>query len=170
MKRLLLASTVLTAALLCGQQASAATGTATSNLAVSALVNTACTISATPLNFGSYSSSAPSDVTGSTVVSATCSGSPTNPVTVTVGGGGGYGAGTYGFRSMQDGASDHLCYGLYTTSGYTPNSDITNGGSANSISLSGGTGSMTIYGAVTKGQTTAPGGSYTDTVLLTATY
>lgn len=139
--------------------------TATSTMAVSATVLTACSVAASPLTFGSY------DVAGAAVnvsstVEVTCTGG--SSYTIALGVGGGSGA-TFASRKMSFGRGT-LSYSIYTDAARTVVWGDGTGGS-NTVS---GTGSLsmvthTAYGSIPAGQSTNAG-VYTDSVSVTLNY
>jgi spore coat protein U-like protein len=142
-------------------------GTQTSNLAVTATVNASCTISTSALAFGSVDTLSASPVLGTGGLSIACTNG--SAWTATAGLGGGTGA-TFASRRMTSGAST-LNYQIYTDSARTT---LWGDGTASTGTITGtGTGSsqaVTVYGRIPASQTTAPAGSYTDSVQVTVTY
>jgi spore coat protein U-like protein len=160
------------AALLIAASVSFASGTATSDLSVSASVADNCTISTSALAFGSYdpiSANASSDLDNTGSVSVTCtSGASAN---VTLGQGSNADTGSTDaapLRRMADGSSHYLSYSLFsdtnrsTAWGNTSGTGVDHTGTGSSASL-------TVYGRITAGQN-VPAGSYSDTVVATVTF
>jgi spore coat protein U-like protein len=148
-------------ALISAQGASAATDTA--NMSVSAEVGTVCTFSTTPMAFGAVA------LTGATPGTAT--------ISITCTGGGAYTVGLgNGLHNVA--AQRNLVSGVKILA-YDLFQDLARGtrwGDAGA-GLVSGTGSavqqdLTVYGAVTTGQTLVSGNGvpYTDTVLVSVTY
>jgi spore coat protein U-like protein len=145
--------------------ASAATTGTTLN--VSATVTANCTVSSSPVAFGSVNPLSGSDVDASGGITVTC----TNGTgwVATAGLGSGTGA-SFASRKMTFGAS-LLNYTLYTDSGRT---NVWGDGSGTTTTFSN-TGSgvaqaVTVYGRVPSGQVSVPPGGYADTVAVTVTY
>lgn len=139
--------------------------TATSTMAVSTTVLTACLVTATPLAFGSYDI-AGSAVNVSSTVGVTCTGS--SSYTIALGTGGGSGA-TFASRKMSFG-SNTLNYSIYTDATRTT---VWGDGTAGTSTVSG-TGSLglvthTAYGSIPASQS-ANAGLYTDSVSVTLNY
>lgn len=141
--------------------------TANSSLGVSATVTANCTVSTSPVAFGSVNTLSGSAVDATGGITVTC----TNGTdwTASAGPGGGSGA-SLATRKMSAGG-DKLNYSLYTDSS---RSSVWGDGSGSTASIADeGTGTaqnVTIYGRVLSGQTNAPAGSYSDTVSVTVTY
>lgn len=158
--------TALTLAAIC-LPAPAIAGTANGSLATSATVNAACTISTTPLAFGSVDSTSASNVDAAGGLSITCTNG--SAWAASAGAGGGSGA-SFANRKMTSG-SDLLNYNIYTSAART----TVWGDGTGSTATIGGTGTgvaqaVTVYGRIAGGQTTVPIGSYADTVAVTVTY
>ena len=167
MRRLALASALFVAV---GSAAPsmAVAGTADSNFQISASVPSSCTISAYGMNFGAYSPTTGSRVTGTVKTNCTSGASPVitlsqgfNPATGS--------SDTAPSRRLKNAGSDnYLSYTLYqdyektaiwgnsTSTGVT----VTGNGSDKSTS---------VYGETPGGQSVPPG-SYTDVVTATVTY
>ena len=138
---------------------------ATSSMAVSANVLTACLVAATPLAFGSY------DVAGgavniSSTVSVTCTGN--SSYTIALGAGSGSGA-TFATRKMTFGANT-LNYSIYTDSA---RSSVWGDGTSGSNTVAGtgtlGVTTHTAYGSIPAAQP-ANAGAYSDIVSITLNY
>jgi len=143
--------------------APAAFSATTADIAVSANVNNACAITAAPLSFGLYTWQA--DKTGSMDLSVKC----TSDASYTVGLNDGLNAAS-GQRKMNDG-TNNLNYGLFSDSGAstTPwNATTTVAGTGD-----GDFQTLTVYGRIPAGQSTAPasaGADYVDTVVATVNF
>ncbi|WP_413734593.1 spore coat U domain-containing protein [Sodalis sp. RH21] len=141
-------------------QANAA-GTATTSIAVTATVESACTISTTPLAFTAFTGTAV--VNGEATLSVICS----NAADYTIGLGAG--SGTVAQRVMTGPAGATLNYGLYQEDTHT-----TPWGDTAGTTLAGtGNGAqqdITVYGQIAANQLTSSVGDYTDTVAVTITY
>jgi spore coat protein U-like protein len=139
----------------------------TTTFAVTATVVAACSLSATPLAFGSsVNVLSGNDIDNTSVVTATC----TNGSAYTIGLNAGTASGaTVTTRKMTSGANT-LNYALYTDAARTTNWD--NIGGTNVVSGTG-TGSgvdHTVYGRIPSGQTTVPTGAYADTITVTINF
>ncbi len=139
-----------------------AAGTATSSIAVTATVESACAISATPLAFTAFTGTAVVD--GEATLTVTCS----NAADYVIGLGAGTG-GTAAQRVMTGPAGATLNYGLYQEAAHTTSWGDTTGTTV------GGTGTgaaqdITVYGEIAANQLTSSVGDYTDTVAVTITY
>ncbi len=139
--------------------------TSTATFTVTATVLPTCTVvGGVPLAFGVVTPGSQRD--GSVTVSATCT--LGTPYTLALDAGTGSGA-TVASRRMTSG-SDTLQYTLYQDAGRTTLwGDGTGGTSVRSSTGTGLTQSFTVYGRVPS-NATAPVGSYTDTITVTATY
>jgi spore coat protein U-like protein len=152
---------------------STAVAAETAELAVSATVTANCTISTTPLAFGSYdpivaNKTSPLSSQGSVI--ATCATGATAYITL------GQGVqptpatstDAVPLRRMLHGTVDYLSYFLYTESGYTTVWGNT-GTTGVAPVANGSADTIAIYGQVTAGQN-VPIGDYTDTVVATVTF
>jgi spore coat protein U-like protein len=156
-------------ALSMGFAASAFAATSTANLGVSATILDACTIAATPVNFGNYDHSASGDTGSTGSVTETCANG--TAATITLGQGLHPKAGSVDgvpLRQMASGANN-MAYFLYSDAGAgtlwgnTPTTGVAQAGT-------GGAGTtLTVYGFITAGQN-LPTGSYADTVVATVTF
>jgi spore coat protein U-like protein len=141
----------------------------TSNLAVSATINDACTITTTALAFGNYDHNATSDSPGTGSVTETCTngtaatitlGQGLNPTLASVDG--------VPERQMASG-TNRMAYFLFsdegagTLWGNTPATGVAQTGTGNA-----GT-TLTVYGFITAGQNVHVG-AYADTVVATVTF
>ena len=136
--------------------APAQAGIATTTFAINATVQATCSVTATPLAFGTYIPTAASANTAT--VSVTC----TNSTPYTLGLGAGLN-GTVTARAMKSGAV-LLNYGLFTDAAHTNNFAT--------LASANGNGSAvvtTVYGQVPSGQYVAPN-TYSDTITATVTY
>ena len=149
-------------------------GTDTSNMEVSATVGEACTIETADIAFGAYdaiNTHASTALTAQGSVTTTC----TLDLVATVMIGQGLGASedstdTAPLRQMAgDGVGDYLGYNVYSDAGLTSvwtneiDSGIDTTGTGEEVA-------MTVYGAIAAGQTGAPAGSYSDTLVVTVDY
>ena len=142
-----------------------ASTTATSSMAVSATVVSSCTISTTPMSFGTYNNSL---LTSTATVTATCTN--TTPYNVGLNAGTASGA-TVTTRGMfvSGTPSVVLNYSLYSNSARTTNWGMTVGTDTVSGTGNGAAQAITVYGQIPSGQLVAPG-SYTDTITASITY
>jgi spore coat protein U-like protein len=136
--------------------------TATTDLVLTVVILPACSISANPLAFGSYSGAV---VNATTTLSVTCTN--TTPYNVGLSAGSGSGA-TVTSRKMTGPGGASLDYALFSNSTRTTNWGNTSG------SWVGGTGNgtaqtLTVYGQVPANQHPTAG-SYTDTIIATVNY
>ena len=137
---------------------SAFASTATVNVAVTATVQTNCTITTSPMAFGTYTGAAASTTATLTV---TCTN--TTPYTVALNAGTATGA-TVTNRSMTGTGSALLGYALYSDAARSVNfvttASITGNGAAQPI---------TVYGQIPAAEYVAPG-AYADTITATVSY
>ena len=154
----------LAGAMLASSPAHAATTSTTLN--VSATVTANCTVTSSPIAFGSVNPLGGNvDATGG--ITVTC----TNGTAWSADAGVGAGAGaTFVARRMTSGAN-LLNYNIYTDAGRTT---VWGDGSGSTATIANtGTGiaqAVTVYGRVPSGQVTVPPGAYADTVAVTVTY
>jgi spore coat protein U-like protein len=139
--------------------------------ACAALSFCSCTVSATPVSFGSYNpvGTANLDGTGEVTVDCTLLAALAGSYTVDFSTGA---SGSYAIRTMKNGATD-LRYNLYTDAAHTQIWGNNTGGSSRitrtfsgllSIQLSN-----TVYGRVFGSQNVSAG-TYSDTIVVTVTY
>ena len=141
----------------------ATAATATATFLVSTSVAATCTISTTPLAFGSYTG-AISQI--NTSVAVTCTN--TTPYNVGLNAGVATGA-TVTNRSMTGPASALLSYQLFRDAGHTLNWGVTVGTDTVSVTGNGSAQVATVYGQIPAGQFVSPG-AYADTITATVTY
>jgi spore coat protein U-like protein len=138
----------------------------TNNLTVSADVQATCSVGAAAMAFGTYDTLTGSAVPSTqTDITFTCSNGTT--YTVALDNGLHYDA-TGATRRMQHSgagttAADHLAYALYEDSGLTTAFD------GFSAASTGASQTVSIWGEIANGQTTAKAGAYADTVVITVT-
>ncbi len=170
-----LATGILAVSLVAGLTGSAIAATAAANLQVTATVSAACTATTTDLAFGTYNPIAGANHDATGTVSATCTSGTdynialnagTNPST----------AGDVMTRRMKDAGSNYLSYQIYldntrSTVWGDGTSGVLNPSNSTFFTGTGSAQSYTAYGRipVTAGNTAAPEGSYTDTVVVTVT-
>jgi spore coat protein U-like protein len=144
-----------------------ATTTATSTFTVQAVINAACNVSATTLNFGVYNPASVTALNGTSTISVYCTGSSPYTTALNVGSGGG----TFATRTLLSG-SDTLNFNLYRDAAY---SQVWGDGTASTYTVAGtGAGlltanTLTVYGQVPISQD-KPVGTYTTTITVTVTY
>ena len=136
--------------------------TTTGTLAVSAIVQTSCSLTGGTLSFGTYTSGQTGNLdTDGQIAFANC---PTGNLVFELDGGG---SGSITARRMRSG-SNELGYQLYRNSNRTAQFG-TGSNAYTEIRLVAGGGTIPVYGRITGGQT-VPAGSYTDTVNVTLTF
>ena len=185
MKTSKLVKTLLAAGLMAGVAGVAHAGSATGNIAVSASVAQACTITANPVAFGAYdpivtNASTPLEATGTLAI--TCTKGATS-VWVSLGNGSYYSGG----RRMQGATttSDYLNYELYLPTAATPAATCgtphssgtawyaTNGTNTlnpASTAWDGTSKSFNVCGTVAAGQSSVSAQNYADTVVATVNF
>jgi len=163
-KRILRAAACLAVLASIGAYASlAVAGTATANMAVSATVVKACNLSTTALAFGNYTFNT-GNVTTTATITVQCSKNTSSTISLSLGGNAGKGAS--GSRAMTDGAGDYLGYDIFEDAANTTVWNTTN---TETVANSSPAVNLTAYGTIATGQA-VPTGSYTDTVVVTATF
>lgn len=150
-----------------GLAAPALAQTASSSLDVSATVTPNCTVTTSPIAFGTVNTLSGSNVDGNGGVSVTC----TNGTAWAASAGTGSGSGaSLASRRMSSG-SNVLNYNLYTNS--SRNTIWGDGTASTSTIANNGTGatqSFIVYGRIAAGQASVPAGNYSDTVSVTVSY
>ncbi|HEY0209194.1 Csu type fimbrial protein [Acerihabitans sp.] len=143
-----------------------AAGTATTNIAVTAAVESACTIATTTMVFPAYTGTAVVDTTAT--LSLTCTNAA--PYVVALGAGTGDGA-TTALRVMTGSVTGSvLNYGLYQNAGHTTSWGDTAGTDTVAGTGNGTAQDITVYGEIAANQLSSVVGNYTDTVAVTVTY
>ena len=140
--------------------------TATTTFKVTAKVQAVCTVTASDLPFGTYTSSGGSPLLGQTVVSATCTPGSTYNIGFNDGTGGGS---IYGGRKMASGPSNKLNYQLYRDSA---RSNIWGNTIGTDTVQDVGTGlakNHTVFGAIPAAQV-VPAGDYQDVITVTVSF
>jgi spore coat protein U-like protein len=157
----------VTAAVLLAGSVTAGAATATGTFTVQAVINSACSVSATALNFGAYNPASGTALTGTSTVSVYCTGGTPYTTALNVGSGGG----TFATRTLSGGGQT-LNFNLYRDASY---SQIWGDGTASTFTVAG-TGSgiltantITVYGEVPVSQD-KPIGTYTSTITVTVNY
>ncbi len=140
---------------------------ASSTLSVNATVTANCTVSTNSLSFGNVNTISGANFDQSGGINVLCTNG--TPWTASAGLGAGTGA-SFASRVMTSG-SDTLAYNLYTNAA---RSTVWGDGSGTTSQLvgtgSGSTQTVTVYGRVASGQSSAPAGVYADTVSVTVSY
>lgn len=123
-----------------------------------------CSVAATPLNFGTYTSSTTSAHDTTAYVTVNCSGIfASHVIQLNAGANSG---GSFSNRRMSDGR-DYLVYQLYDNTGRTTVWGNGSGGTA-TISMNS-SGTATIYGRLPAKQNVSAG-AYADTILVTVSF
>jgi spore coat protein U-like protein len=141
----------------------AAASTATATFLVSTSVAATCTVSTTPLAFGSYTG-----VLSQATASGTFTCTNTTPYNVGLSAGLSTGA-TVTSRKMTGPAGALLAYSLFSDTGRTVNWGTTIGTDTVAMVATGLGQTLTVYGQIPAGQYFAPG-TYSDTITVTVTY
>jgi spore coat protein U-like protein len=143
-----------------------ASGTASAQFNVTATVLDNCAVSAGDLAFGSYNAGSATPATATSTIQVTC----TSGLAYSVALDGGTGSSAVTARTMVDGATHALGYGLYTSAAY---STIWGDGTGGTVTVDGnGSGtaqSLTVYGRIPASQFVTAG-SYSDLVTVTVSY
>ena len=128
--------------------------------------NTSCTVSATPVAFGSFNPFGATVTSTGTITVACSSGSKNATYTIALSTGN---SGSFATRQTST-SMPYLSYNLYTTSGYT---SIWGDGTGGSVTVTGtdttATNNYTVYGQLPTPQGVTPQG-YTDNITVTVTY
>lgn len=141
----------------------AAAATATTTFNVTATVQATCTVSASPLGFGTYQAV---DIPATTTISVTCTN--TTPYGVGLDAGTFSGA-TVTTRKMSGPDANGLPYFLYQDSGHSTNWGNTKGTDTVAGTGNGSAQTLTVYGDLPANEFVKPG-SYTDTITATVYY
>jgi spore coat protein U-like protein len=142
-------------------------GTATTTFPVSAVISSACSVTASALSFGAYNPTSGSPLDGTSAISVYCTVGSAYTVALDIGtGGGGYTA-----RAIANGANV-LDYNLYTSSART--TVWGDGTGATSAVAGSGAGlltpsTQTVYGRIAALQD-KPAGTYTSTITVTVNF
>lgn len=129
-----------------------------------------CSVSATNVSFGVYDPLAPSGLSSTGSVTATCIAVLATPITIALSTGS---SGSYAARRMQSGANS-MNYNLYLDAAHSQIwGDGTGGSVVDNVTITPvlGTGqvTVTVYGLVAAAQDVSPG-SYSDTITVTVSY
>ena len=145
----------------------AGAGTATGTFTVQAVIASACLVSATTLDFGTYSPSSATALTGASTISVNCTSGSSYTTSLNVGSGGGAFTG----RTLLSG-SNTLNFNLYKDAAYT---QVWGDGTGSTFTVAG-TGSgllaantLTVYGQIPISQD-KPVGTYTSLITVTVSY
>lgn len=163
-------STLLVLAAVARLAGSAAAGTATDNLGVTATVSNSCTITGGTLAFGTYDTISGAEVSGSGSISVACTKGAS--ATITLGQGQNADTGSTDaspLRRMSDGGSNFLKYSLFTDSGHTTVWGNTAGTGKSYTATSSTAAAQTVFGSISSSQD-VPAGSYSDSVVATVTF
>jgi spore coat protein U-like protein len=158
---------VLAAAVALATSSVAGATTATGTFTVQATIASACLVSATLLNFGTYSPSAGAALTGNSTISVNCTSGTPYTTTLNIGSGGG----TFTTRTLLSGANT-LNFNLYKDAAFT---QVWGDGSTSTFTVTGtGSGLLvsnntTVYGQIPISQD-KPTGVYTSLITVTVTY
>lgn len=154
------------AALVLTPTAASATSTATDTIAVSATVQTACVVVASPLAFGNYNPTSSTPLDATTTFNVTC----TNGTSYTVGLNAGTTSGSSVTARKMNKSGTTLNYSLYQDTGRTTNWGNTPGTDTPAAATAGASAAtITVYGRVPALQNVSAG-SYTDAVTVTVNY
>ncbi|MEH1928174.1 Csu type fimbrial protein [Nostoc sp.] len=171
LRRLALASVLLIAS----SAAPAMAATATTNLGTTATVVANCTISTTPVAFGSYdpvTTNAGTALTGTGTVTTTCTDGSVASITLDQGSNPATGSTDAApARQLIDGSTNTLLYSLYSDTGRTVVWGNTSGAGGTDVTVTGSgvAQASTVYGSIAGAQN-KPAGAYTDTVQATVTF
>ncbi len=147
----------------------ALSATESTTIGVTAEVVDACSVTAAPLAFGQFDTAVNNtDKDASTTIDVTCSNGTAYNVGLDAGGATGA---TVTSRQMTGGTgTDLLDYALYSDSGRSSNWGDTVGTDTIADTGSGALQVKSVYGRVPSGQSSAPTGSYSDTINVTVTF
>ena len=140
--------------------------TATGSLAVTGTIAATCQVNTSSLAFGTFNPVLNTNLNVNGSVSISCTNG--TPYNIGLGVGAGTGA-TITNRVMMSG-SNKLTYQIYRDAAQTQNWGQTVGTDTVTGTGTGSAQTVTAYGRIVSGQTTAVIGSYTDTVTVTITY
>lgn len=136
---------------------------ATASFTITVVVPASCTISATALAFGNYTTLL---VNATSTISVSCT--STTPYNVGLNAGTATGATVISRKMIGPGAAT-LAYSLFSNSARTTNWGNTVGTDTLAGTGSGAVQGLTVYGQIPAGQRPTPG-NYTDTIIATLTY
>jgi spore coat protein U-like protein len=143
---------------------------ATANLTSTATVAATCVVTANPMPFGAYNPFTGAAVTHASTIAVTCTTGMTPPP-IKMNQGLHQATGStiaVPLRQLSNGAAGLLTYNLYSDEGNTVAWEGTTG--VTSPTPSGSANNMDVFGKIDAAQTTVPAGSYSDTVVVTATF
>jgi spore coat protein U-like protein len=149
---------------------SAALADTTANLTSTATVAATCIVTASPMAFGAYNPFTGAAVLQSTTISIACTtGMTPPPIKMSEGLHPRTGSAiATPLRQLSNGAAGLLSYNLYSDEGATVPWEGTTG--VTSPVPTGVAVDMTVFGKIDAGQANVPAGSYSDTVVVTATF
>lgn len=142
--------------------------TAIGNLSVTATVSGTCTLTTSPVAFGTYDPAAGTDDTATGTVTVTCTSGTGYTVSLDAGANETT-PGDITTRRMLANTSDFLPYQLYQESGHTTAWGDTGGAILTGQTGNGSAQAIDVHGVIVKNQYVAAG-SYVDTVVVTVTY
>ena len=142
----------------------------TSNLQVKASIGNACVVSTEQLNFNTYDPNASSDTVAVGKIKTTCTAGASGTIKIGKGtnGTGTNDAPTRRMKHATD-ATKFLSYDVFTDDARSVQWNHTADGDA-ALAGTGGEVAINVYGKITKGQTGAIAGDYTDTLVVTVNY
>jgi len=139
---------------------------ATGSMTVSGTISATCQVNTSSLAFGTFNPVLNTNLNVNGSVSVSC----TNGTTYNVGLNAGSGTGATITNRIMTSGSNTLTYQIYRDAAQTQNWGNTVGTDTVSGTGNGSAQTITAYGRIVSGQTTAKVGSYTDTVTVTITY
>ena len=153
-------SAFVAAALLASLTTPVIAGTVTSTLGVRVVVQPSCSVSGATLDFGSYTSGQPGDLSGfAQIAYSNCA---PGQLRFQLDGGS---SGSTTARKLGNGSGGQLNYGIFRDSARAQN--FGQGTDARLVSVDvSGSGNVSVYGKIPGGQVAAAG-TYTDTVVIT---
>lgn len=144
-----------------------ATYTATAGMPVRIEIVAVCTVSATDLNFGAYSSKSQAPVQGQTAITLVCG--PGITAEISLDAGSGPGGNTNRRRMEQDAGSDQMDYDLFQDPGRTVHWGDRSGVDTLEVTTTGVSLAIPVYGQIPGGQRVRDG-SYSDTITVRVLY
>jgi spore coat protein U-like protein len=149
--------------------ATTSTGGGVKALGFAIAVSKSCSISTSPLNFGTLTLNATTVQTNLATASTTVAVRCTNGTSYTVGLDAGSGSGATTTTRVMTNVSAHLNYQLWRDNARTLNWGNTAGTDTAAGIGTGTTQNLTVYGSIAAGQSVIPG-TYNDTIIVTLTY
>jgi len=141
--------------------------TATAGMPVRMEIAASCTVTASDLNFGAYSSNQNAPVQGQTAIQLLCGGEITAEVSLDAGSG--PGGNTNNRRMEQESGSDRLDYGLFQDPGRTIHWGDRSGRDTLEVQTTGPSLTIPVYGQIPGGQRVRDG-TYSDSITVRVTY